>query len=114
MAKVAEPLSNAKLKVRFHWPFTGDYWVLLLNSFYEYAVVGEPSRKYLWILSRTPKLDKSTYRGILQRIEELGYDTSRLTLTSQSQRTPQDKKAQEAEPGEQVTGAGRAKAASAR
>jgi len=113
-AKVADPVSNAKLKVQFQWPFSGDYWVLLLNSFYEYAVVGEPSRKYLWILSRTPSIDKGTYRGILQRIEELGYDTSRLIPTRQSQRTPQEKKEQELEREEQIAGANKAKAASAR
>jgi apolipoprotein D and lipocalin family protein len=114
VAKVVDPVSNAKLKVQYQWPFAGDYWILILNSFYEYAVVDEPSRKYLWLLSRTPKLDKSTYRGILQRIEELGYDPSRLMLTKQSARTPQEKKAQEAEREAQISEANKAKAASAR
>ena len=114
VAKVADPVSKAKLKVQFHWPFAGDYWVLLLNSFYEYAVVGEPSRKYLWILSRTPALDRGTYHGILQRIEELGYDASKLILTRQSRRTPEERKAQESEREAQVTGAHKAQAASGR
>ena len=44
--------TNAKLKVTFFWPFYGDYWVIGLSPEYQYAIVGEPSRKYLWILSR--------------------------------------------------------------
>lgn len=85
-ATVADRSSNAKLKVQFEWPFSGDYWVLILNSFYEYAVVGEPSRKYLWVLSRTPTIDKGTYQGILQQIRELGYNPAKLMLTNQSRR----------------------------
>jgi apolipoprotein D and lipocalin family protein len=114
VAKVQDPVTNAKLKVRYRWPFSGDYWVLVLNSFYEYAVVGEPSRKYLWVLSRTPVLDKSTYRGILQRIEELGYDSSKLRLTTQSQRVPQVGNTvvnQSLEPTGQNSRAGKAKVA---
>jgi apolipoprotein D and lipocalin family protein len=114
VAKVVDPVSKAKLKVQYQWPFAGDYWILLLNAFYEYAVVGEPSRKYLWILSRSSKLDKGTYRGILERIEELGYDTSRLLLTQQSEETLKERHAHEAEREEQITGAKKAKAATAR
>ena len=39
---------NSKLKVRFFWPFTGNYWILYVSDNYKYAVIGEPSRKYLW------------------------------------------------------------------
>src|SRR5579885_1618390 len=52
-AKVQDAATNAKLAVTFFWPFYGKYWVIDLGQDYEYAVVGEPSRKYLWILSRT-------------------------------------------------------------
>jgi len=108
-AKVVDPTSNAKLKIEYDWPYAGDYWVLILNSFYEYAVVGEPSRKFLWILSRTPALDKGTYHGVLQQLEELGYDASRLKMTHQSQRAQH---AQNSEFAAQA-GAGKPKAAAA-
>jgi apolipoprotein D and lipocalin family protein len=52
--------------------------VIALDPEYRWSVVGEPSRKYLWILSRTPTLSDATYDAIVKRIEELGYDTSRL------------------------------------
>ena len=43
---VAAP-SNAKLKVKFHWLFYGNYWIIDLGDDYEYAVVSEPKRQYL-------------------------------------------------------------------
>lgn len=73
--------SNTKLKVTFFWPFYGDYHVILLADDYRYSVVGEPSRKYLWILSRTKDLKEGDQRFILRKLQELGYDTSRLYWT---------------------------------
>jgi apolipoprotein D and lipocalin family protein len=75
--------SNAKLVVRFFWPFTGDYWIIDLDPDYRWAVVGHPSREYLWILSRTPQMDAATYDGILARLRAQGYDTAKLVKTPQ-------------------------------
>ena len=83
-ARVADKKTNAKLKVTFFWPFSGNYWVIALDPEYKYAVVGEPNRKYLWILSRTPALDDDIYRKILDQIREAGYDASKLLKTPQS------------------------------
>jgi apolipoprotein D and lipocalin family protein len=80
-AKVVDPATNAKLKVTFFWPFYGDYWIIDLGQNYEYAVVGHPSRKYLWVLSRTPEMEESVYLGIEERLEKQGYDTGRLMRT---------------------------------
>jgi apolipoprotein D and lipocalin family protein len=86
-AKVVDSTTNAKLKVTFFWPFAAAYWILDLAPDYSYAVVGEPSRKYLWILSRTPQMDDGTYREITERIRFLGYDSLRLIKTKQSERS---------------------------
>ena len=83
-AKVVDAKTNAKLKVTFFWPFYGDYWIIDLDPQYRYAVVGEPGRKYLWILSRAKELDRETFQHILQRVAENGYDTSKLVKTRQS------------------------------
>src|SRR5512136_648385 len=64
-AWVVDKETNAKLKVSFFWPFSGDYWIIDLGPDYKYTVVGHPSRDYLWILSRTPKMEDSTYKTIL-------------------------------------------------
>lgn len=74
---------NAKLKVQFFWPFKGKYWIIDLADDYSYAVVGHPNRKYLWILSRTPTMDKNTYEEILGRIKEKKFDISKLQKTVQ-------------------------------
>jgi apolipoprotein D and lipocalin family protein len=82
-AKIVDKVSNAKLKVTFFWPFYGDYWVIGLGAQYEYAVIGHPQRKYLWILGRTPKLEESLYLRILADIRRQGYDASKLIRTLQ-------------------------------
>lgn len=82
-AKVKDKKSNARLSVRFFWPFTGKYWIIDLAEDYGYAVVGHPSRNYLWILSRTPVMDAAVYQGILERLTRKGYDISRLEKTEQ-------------------------------
>jgi apolipoprotein D and lipocalin family protein len=82
-ARVADPASGARLKVSFFPPFEADYWILDLGPDYEYAAVGDPSRLFLWILSRTPTLDEATYQGILERAAAKGFDVARLVRTLQ-------------------------------
>ncbi len=82
-AFVVKNSGNAKLKVQFFWPFKGDYWIIDLANDYSYAVVGDPSKKYLWILSRTPQMSETTYQEILTRIAAMGYDLSTLVKTKQ-------------------------------
>jgi apolipoprotein D and lipocalin family protein len=82
-AEVADTVTNAKLKVWFFWPFKGNYWIIELDDDYQYAVVGEPSRKYLWVLSRTPTMDEAVYQRILARLPQKGYDPAKLRKTAQ-------------------------------
>lgn len=82
-ARIMDRVSNAKLEVSF-WPFWGDYWIIDLGENYEYAVVGHPTRDYLWILSRTPTMDPGVYQAILERLKTQGYDTKRLVRTLQA------------------------------
>ncbi|XP_039158030.1 temperature-induced lipocalin-1-like [Eucalyptus grandis] len=87
-----DPSSNeAKLKVKFYVPpflpivpVVGDYWVLHLDADYQYALVGQPSRNYLWILSRQSHLDDGIYNQLVQKAEEVGYDVSKIRKTPQS------------------------------
>ena len=77
-AWVVDRETNAKLRVQFFWPFWGAYWIIDLGKDYEYAVVGHPKRKYLWILSRTPEMSPEPYQAIVERLIEQGYDPGRL------------------------------------
>jgi len=88
-AKIADKTTNAKLRATFFWPFYGDYWVIGLDPNYRYAIVGEPNRKYLWILSRTPEMDASIYEEILEQVRAAGYDPEKLIKTRQSPRSGQ-------------------------
>ena len=83
-AEVVDNITKAKLKVWFFWPFKGDYWIIDLDPDYQWAVVGEPDRKYLWILSRTPFMDETLYQSILERLPQKGYDPAKLERTAQS------------------------------
>jgi len=81
----------AKLEVRFapaflsFLPFVwGDYWVIDLAPDYSFAVVGEPGREYLWILSRTPVMPEETFAAILKRLEAQHYDVTKLVRTRQT------------------------------
>lgn len=82
-AKIVDKTTNAKLKVTFFWPFYGDYWILELGDNYEYAVVGAPNRKYLWILSRNREMDESLYRTLLDKMAARGFKTEQMIKTSQ-------------------------------
>jgi apolipoprotein D and lipocalin family protein len=82
-AFVEKNSNNSKLKVQFFWPFKGKYWIIECDSSYAYAAVGHPNRKYLWILSRSPKMDEVTYEKILSRLREKGFKTSELRKTQQ-------------------------------
>jgi len=82
-AWIVDKKTNAKLKVSFFWPFSGHYWIIDLGENYDYAVVGQPDRKYLWILSRLPKMDEKIYNLILEKLKLQFYDTSKLIKTLQ-------------------------------
>jgi apolipoprotein D and lipocalin family protein len=84
-AWVPDPDASAKLRVKF-FPLApaADYWVIGLDPAYRWAIVGEPSRRFLWVLSRTPGLDGGTLQRIFQHVDAAGYDSTRLI------RAPQD------------------------
>jgi apolipoprotein D and lipocalin family protein len=77
---------NAQLKVQFFWPFRADYWVIGLADDYQWAVVGHPERKYLWILSRTPHLPREQLDKALDAAKRQGFDLAELKYTVQGGR----------------------------
>ncbi len=90
-AKLADRTGpNSRLKVRFapaflsFLPFVwGDYQIMELAPDYSYAVVGDPSRKYLWFLSRNPQMDEATYLRLTEAARSQGFDVSKLIRTKQ-------------------------------
>ena len=84
-AKVVDKSSGAKLKVTFFRPFYGDYWIIKLGNDYDYAVVGTPNRKYLWILSRTPQMDDNLFSQLIEFVKSKGFNVENLIRTSHNQ-----------------------------
>lgn len=86
-AWVIDKETNAKLKVqfflsRFKIPFlSGNYWILDLGADYEYAIVGDDSRDYLWFLSRTKRIDEGLFTDLVNKAKDMGFDTSKLMRT---------------------------------
>ncbi len=86
--KADESGSGARWKVSFlprwlQWlPVArGDYWVVMLDADYRYAVVSEPGRNYLWVLSRLPTMDAATYDSIVNQLKAKGYAVEKLVRT---------------------------------
>jgi apolipoprotein D and lipocalin family protein len=84
-----------KLEVRFapawlSWlPMVwGDYWVIDLDPAYQLAAVSEPSREYLWVLSRTPQVAPQAYADLLLRLSAHGLDVNRLVRTPHTNPAP--------------------------
>jgi apolipoprotein D and lipocalin family protein len=82
-ARIVDPATNAKLKVSFFGPFYGDYWVLDHGDRYEWSIVGEPSGRYLWALTREAKPGPQLIETLMKRVQELGYDRSLIRITRQ-------------------------------
>lgn len=83
-AFVEDGSNNARLKVQFFWPFRGDYYIIDLAKDYSYALVGAPSRDYLWILSRTRSLPEDTIEKLKATAQQKGFDPNRLRFTEQA------------------------------
>ena len=90
LAKAKNPDDTARLQVRFApawlsflpWVW-GDYWVIDLDDDYQLVAVSEPKKEYLWILSRTQKVDPARYQSLLTRLQQKGFDLRRLEITQQ-------------------------------
>lgn len=87
--RVMDAKTHAKLKVTFwhflgwRWIVGGDYWIIDLAPDYSYAIVGHPSRKYGWILSRVPVLPKETLQRLATHLKAQGYNACNFSMIPQ-------------------------------
>lgn len=70
---------NGEMKAQFLWPFKVDYWIIDLAPDYSYVVVGHPDRKFLFIMSRKPAMDKKLYDELVAKCKAMGYPVEKLT-----------------------------------
>ena len=94
-AKQVGDATSPKLEVRLApaWlsflPFVwGNYWVIDLDPQYQLAAVSEPSRKYLWILSRTQTVEPKAYDALLQRLKQKGFNLDAIEISKQTTEKP--------------------------
>lgn len=94
-AKQVGDANSPKLEVRFApaWlsflPFVwGNYWVIDLDPQYQLAAVSEPSRKYLWILSRSKTVEPKAYEALLQRLKQQGFNLDAIEISKQTTANP--------------------------
>lgn len=83
VAEVVPGSANTKLRVSFFRPFYGDYWVLALAEDYRWVLVGEPGRRFGWVLSRTPEMAAPDLAAALDRAQALGFERGAFRLTPQ-------------------------------
>lgn len=74
-----------KLKVSFFGPFYGAYNVIALDQQdYQWSLVAGPDTDYLWVLSRSPRLDKDVLDELVSHARSLGFDTEKLIIVDQA------------------------------
>ncbi len=83
-ARPQDKSGDGKFKVTTHWPFTRKYWVLALGPDYEWALVGSPNHKDLWIFSKTRTLSPDVLAQIKAKASAEGFDAEKLVMTPQS------------------------------
>jgi lipocalin len=78
-ARIKDPANGTLLEVSFFWIFYSDYKIIELDTAnYSYAMVTSSSKKYLWILSRTPHLDDAIYDELIHKASEWGFNISTI------------------------------------
>ncbi len=78
--------TNAEWRMQFVWPFKSAYLIVHLDDDYQQTIIGVPGRSYAWIMARTPKIPEAEYRALVQRLEEMGHDLTKLRKVPQSKR----------------------------
>ena len=65
------------------WPFKLPFLIIELDKEYSYTVIGYPSRKFVWIMAREPKMEEERYNKILDNLADIGYDTTLIQKVPQ-------------------------------
>ena len=97
-AYIPDASDSSKLRVTFFWPFYGDYWILAVDDDYQWALVGTPDYKYLWLLSRSPGMERERAMEILGIAQSAGFDTSRAIFNEDLKNCPECRKTKKEPP----------------
>ena len=82
-AWLPDPKDASRWKVQLLWPFRSDYSILALSDDYRVTMVGLPSRKLLWIMSKDKTLDDAAYQRLLDQARQQGYPVEQVRRVPQ-------------------------------
>ena len=80
---IVDEQSNALWDMQFIWPFKAEYRVIYLDEDYQNTIIGRTKRDYVWLMSRQPAIEDSTYASLLAFIKEQGYDINKVQKVPQ-------------------------------
>lgn len=80
---IKDTRTNALWGMQFVWPVKADYRIVYLNDAYSRTIIGRQARDYVWIMARTPSIDEAEYQDLVLRVQDLGYDISRVNRVPQ-------------------------------
>lgn len=83
---VVKGTNNAVWGMQFVWPIKAEYVIVYLSDDYSQTIIGRTDRDYVWIMARTPRIPDADYEALVQRVRDLGYDTTHLRKVPQSPR----------------------------
>ncbi len=75
--------TNAVWGMRFVWPIKADYRIVFLREDYSLTVIGRNKRDFVWIMARTPTISDEDYQQMLELVESMGYDMSKVEKVPQ-------------------------------
>ena len=84
VGRVVPGTNNAVWEMQFVWPIQAEYVIVDLAPDYSRTIVGRSKRDYVWLMSRQPSLPAPELAAAIQKIRELGYDTTKLRMVPQS------------------------------
>lgn len=80
---IRDTCSNALWGMQFVWPIKADYRIVYLDDDYTKTVIARQARDYVWVMARTPSITSEDYQEIVQFIESIGYDVSKMNRVPQ-------------------------------
>ncbi len=75
--------TNAVWGMCFVWPIKADYRIVFLREDYSLTVIGRNKRDFVWIMARTPTISDEDYQQMLELVESMGYDMSKVEKVPQ-------------------------------
>lgn len=69
--------------MQFVWPIKAEYLIIYLDDDYTTTLIGRSKKDYVWIIARTPVISDSQYNAILNFLQDIGYDISKIKRVQQ-------------------------------